>query len=144
MPGMVSQNGVFHPGGMVRADPGRYLRPKDGSMRLILVGRLLKGLVAEMRLVVGLFVVLGAQNAFAQASGPYAVVSKAPKNVVDHFLLCPDIAVTSDGALQMIGTCGNTADMFEAKKELLSGSHKRGNLAVESVIVDISNAYIQA
>jgi hypothetical protein len=94
---------------------------------------------------------LVASHGFAQAQGwekrTYEQALKDPKKtVVDYFLLCPGIAMDDDGRFSWgLMDGGDPAwfpGFFEGKKKLLHAGYKARELSVDSVVVDIPDAYI--
>jgi hypothetical protein len=88
---------------------------------------------------------------FAQAqSGEKRTYEQAWKNpkksVVDYFLLCPGITMNDDGRFSFGLMDGGDPALFpiffEGKKKLLRAGYKARELSVDSVVVDIPDAYI--
>jgi len=64
------------------------------------------------------------------------------KTVVDYFLLCPQILLDNDSRLEIFPLYNSDPAAFEQKKNLLREGYSARAFSVDSVVVDIANAYI--
>jgi hypothetical protein len=64
------------------------------------------------------------------------------KTVVDYFLLCPDIWLDSSGNFYVSPKVAAGRGAFEDRKNLLRKGFSTQGVSVDSVVVDIANAYI--
>ena len=64
------------------------------------------------------------------------------KTVVDYFLLCPDIWLDSSGNFYVSPNTAAGRGAFEDRKNLLRKGFSTQGVSVDSVVVDIPNAYI--
>ena len=96
-----------------------------------------------------LFLFTSASPCFSQSwsTRTYEQALKDPKrSVVDYFLLCPEIGMHDDGRFGFWPIDGVDPAFFpiyfEKKKNLLQKGYSARELSVDSVIVDIADAYI--
>ncbi|MGA2641796.1 MAG: hypothetical protein ABSG21_12950 [Spirochaetia bacterium] len=64
------------------------------------------------------------------------------KTVVDYFLLCPEILLDNDGRLDIFPLFRSDPASFEPKKNLLHRGYSARAFSVDSVVIDIANAYL--
>jgi hypothetical protein len=92
-----------------------------------------------------LFFLVSASLGFAQSweNRTYDQALNEPKKtVVDYFLLCPQIILDNDGRLDIFPLYSLDPASFEPKKNLLRPGYTASDFSVDSVVVDIPNAYI--
>jgi hypothetical protein len=90
---------------------------------------------------------LGFAQTLAWEKRTYEQALKDPKkSVVDYFLLCPEITMQDDGRFGFWPIDGVDSAFFpiyfEKKKNLLQKGYSARELSVDSVVVDIADAYI--
>jgi hypothetical protein len=64
------------------------------------------------------------------------------KTVVDYFLLCPDIWLDSSGNFYVSPNTAAGRGAFEDRKNLLRKGFSTQGVSLDSVVVDLANAYI--
>jgi hypothetical protein len=69
-------------------------------------------------------------------------VNDPKKTVVDYFLLCPTLRMDNDGRPTFFPLYNSDPALFEQKKNLLHSGYSAPAFSVESVLIDIANAYL--
>lgn len=89
---------------------------------------------------------ISASLGFSQAPGDKRTYDQAladpRKSVVDYFLLCPDFWLDSSGDFSVHPNSAPGRGAFEDRKNLLHEGFSTRGVSVDSVVVDIANAYI--
>ena len=94
-------------------------------------------------LVIVLAFLFGGTAAFAQDLPSYDAAAAHPRTVVDYFLLCPEFGLASNGALELFPKISPERESFEQRKSLLRQGYSAQDFSVDSVTVDIKDAYIE-
>ena len=97
-----------------------------------------------MRLVFVGLLFIAAGSVFSQtALSPYLELARTPKTVLDYFLLCPMFLLDDQGQLAWGSNPELGEDEYNAKKKLLTTGYSVADFRIQSVVVDVPNAYIQ-
>jgi hypothetical protein len=73
----------------------------------------------------------------------YDRVAAHPRTVVDYFLLCTEFGLDGSGALELFPKISPQRESFEQRKSLLRQGYSAQDFSVQSVTIDVADAYIE-
>jgi hypothetical protein len=73
----------------------------------------------------------------------YDRVAAHPRTVLDYFLLCTEFGLDGNGTLELFPKISLQRESFEQRKSLLRQGYSAQDFSVQSVTIDVADAYIE-